>query len=67
MITDDANNPEQIRQSAVVNLKTFLENHWAHRPNEPNRVVISDQEKEIIKSSIIDALARYQCRPTIDA
>ena len=55
---DDNNQPELIRQSAVVNLKTFLEKHWADR-KEPGHYIVSLEEKNLIRATIIDALSRY--------
>ncbi|CAK65923.1 unnamed protein product (macronuclear) [Paramecium tetraurelia] len=56
-IVDDQTQPELLRQSAVVNLKTFLEKHWADK-KEPGHYIISVEEKTMIKATIIDALAR---------
>lgn len=58
MICDDSTNPEPLRQSAIVNMKTFLEKHWAPKSNDPNHYIIPLEEKQIIKNSIIDALTR---------
>jgi hypothetical protein len=46
-----------MRQSAVVNLKTFLEKHWADK-KEPGHYIVSADEKNLIRATIIDALSR---------
>ncbi|CAD8063756.1 unnamed protein product [Paramecium sonneborni] len=56
-IVDNQTQPELLRQSAVVNLKTFLEKHWAEK-KEPGHFVVSEEEKSVIRATIIDALAR---------
>ncbi|XP_057771419.1 exportin-2-like [Salvia miltiorrhiza] len=45
---------EQIRQSAAVNFKNHLKARWAaQNPDDPDRIVMPDTEKEQIKGSIV--------------
>lgn len=44
---------EQIRQSAAVNFKNHLKARWAQQPDDPDRVVVPDSEKEQIKGLIV--------------
>ncbi|XP_047980799.1 exportin-2-like [Salvia hispanica] len=44
---------EQIRQSAAVNFKNHLKARWAQNPDDPDRVVVPDTEKEQIKGLIV--------------
>ncbi|KAG6427215.1 hypothetical protein SASPL_111457 [Salvia splendens] len=44
---------EQIRQSAAVNFKNHLKARWAQNPDDPDRVVIPDTEKDQIKGLIV--------------
>ncbi|XP_051129556.1 exportin-2-like [Andrographis paniculata] len=44
---------EQIRQSAAVNFKNHLKVHWALQPDDPEKLVVPDQEKEQIKALIV--------------
>ncbi|KAH6830093.1 cellular apoptosis susceptibility protein [Perilla frutescens var. hirtella] len=44
---------EQIRQSAAVNFKNHLKGRWAPRPDDPDRVVVPESEKEQIKGLIV--------------
>jgi hypothetical protein len=56
MIADDAANEIDIRQSAVVNLKTFIEKNWKQRPD--SAFSLPENEKQVIRSTILDALIR---------
>ncbi|CAD8152713.1 unnamed protein product [Paramecium pentaurelia] len=56
-IVDDQTQQDIVRQSAVVNLKTFLEKHWGEK-KEPGHYVVNPEEKVLIRATIIDALAR---------
>lgn len=48
---------DQIRQSAAVNFKNHLRARWAPTsPDEPNSALISDSEKEQIKSLIVNLM-----------
>ena len=55
MITDDSSNEMDIRQSAVVNLKTFVEKYWKKKDGQFS---LPDNEKAVIRKTIIDALIR---------
>jgi hypothetical protein len=55
LIVDDPQCEIEIRQAAVVNLKTFLENSW--KPKE-GAFVLPENEKEIIRGTLVDALIR---------
>ncbi|KAL1546167.1 exportin-2-like [Salvia divinorum] len=44
---------EQIRQAAAVNFKNHLKARWAQNPDDPDRVVVPDTEKEQIKGLIV--------------
>ncbi|XP_047960190.1 exportin-2-like [Salvia hispanica] len=44
---------EQIRQSAAVNFKNHLKARWAQNPDDPDRVVVPDTEKDQIKGLIV--------------
>ncbi|XP_057778621.1 exportin-2 [Salvia miltiorrhiza] len=44
---------EQIRQSAAVNFKNHLKARWAQNPDDPDRIVMPDTEKEQIKGLIV--------------
>ena len=55
MIVDDATNEMDIRQSAVVNLKTFIEKSWKAKQG---LFPLPEIEKSLIRSTIIDALIR---------
>lgn len=44
---------EQIRQSAAVNFKNHLKARWVQNPDDPDRIVVSDAEKEQIKGLLV--------------
>ncbi|KAL1549740.1 exportin-2-like [Salvia divinorum] len=44
---------EQIRQSAAVNFKNHLKARWAQNPDDPDRLVVPDTEKDQIKGLIV--------------
>lgn len=60
MIADDATNEINIRLSAVINLKTFIEKSWKKRSE--NKFSLPENEKLLIKNTIIDALIRFLLR-----
>lgn len=53
---------EQIRQSAAVNFKNHLKARWAQSPDDPDRVVMPDNEKEQIKGLIVRLMVTASSR-----
>ena len=45
--------PIFVRQAAIVNLKQLIDKHWRVKPNN---FTILEEDKSIIKDSILDAL-----------
>lgn len=58
MIVDDVQNDILLRQSALVNMKTFTEKHWRPRLHDPTAFQIPDEEKQTIRNNFLDAVVR---------
>jgi len=54
---------EQVRQSAIVALKTFIQENWTN--TEEDGFQIFPKDKETLRDSILDALIKCVDKPKI--
>ncbi len=57
--------PISVRQAAAINLKLTVEKHWKERSKKADLFIINQEDKETVRTNLLDAIIRSVEEPKL--